>query len=212
MVKHVESVPSTHSAPLYSQWHHPYQCLQEPKKYWELECISKELEQAFDLGKGGNRPIRSCGTRWISHKRQALQRVVDRYGVYIAHLSTLAEDSSLKASDRAQWKGYLLKWKEPKRLVACCLYIDALKQMSILSHTLQSNATDIVNSMECILRAAKALQTLIEKDPSTWPMVELLKKSMKVVDGEWKYQGILVKDLDDLVDQCKVHVWKGSRK
>ena len=112
---------------------------------------------------------------------------MDCYGVYIAHLSALAEDSSLKASDRAQLKGYLLKWKEPKILVACSLYIDVLKPMSILSLTLQSNATDIVNSMECILKAARALQTLIEKDPSTWRMFELLKKSMKEVDGEWQY-------------------------
>ena len=70
-----------------------------PKKSRELESIVSDLEQAFDLAKGGNRPIRSCGTRWISHKRKALQRVLDRYSAYIAHLSTLAEDQSVKAAD-----------------------------------------------------------------------------------------------------------------
>ena len=98
-----------------------------PKKCRELESVAKELQQVFDLVKGGDRPIRSCGTRWITHKRNALQRIVDRYGVYIAHLSTLVQDSSLKAADRARLKGYLLKWKQPKMLMACCFYIDALK-------------------------------------------------------------------------------------
>ena len=35
----------------------------------------------------------------MTHKQKALQRVVDRYGIYTAHLSTLVEDISLKASD-----------------------------------------------------------------------------------------------------------------
>ena len=53
-----------------------------PKKSRELESIVSDLKQAFDLAKGGDRPLRSCGTRWITHKRKALQRVVDRYGDY----------------------------------------------------------------------------------------------------------------------------------
>ena len=45
------------------------------------------------------------GTRWINYKRRALQCVVDRYGVFIAHLSALANDHSVKASDRVQLEG-----------------------------------------------------------------------------------------------------------
>lgn len=70
-----------------------------PKKSRELERIVSDLEQAFNLTKSGNYPIRSCGTRWISHKRKALQCVVDRCGTYIAHLSTPAEDETVKAAD-----------------------------------------------------------------------------------------------------------------
>ena len=55
-----------------------------PKKSRELDDITTDLKQVFDLSKGGNRPLRSCGTRWVTHKRKALQRLVDRYGVYIA--------------------------------------------------------------------------------------------------------------------------------
>ena len=131
------------------------------KKSRELEGIVSDLEQAFNLVKVGNCPIRSCGTRWITHRRKALQRVVDRYGAYIAHLSTLAEDTSLKAPDRARLKGYLLKWKQPMYLVACALYIDALKPVSLLSLTLQSDNADIVSSVENTLKSAKVLQPLV---------------------------------------------------
>ena len=103
----------------------------------------------YDLAKrGGDKPVRSCGTRWITHKRNALRRIVNRYGVYIPHLSTLAQGTSLKATDRAHLKGYLVKWKQPKILIACCMYIEALKSVSILSLTMQEHTTDIVSCVE----------------------------------------------------------------
>ena len=55
----------------------------------------------FDLTPRGNCSIRSCGTRWICHKRKALQHVVDCYGIYITYIASLAEDKSIKAADHA---------------------------------------------------------------------------------------------------------------
>ena len=80
-----------------------------PKKTRELEVIVTELNEVFELPKAGNKPVRSQGSRWVNHKPKALQRVVNRYGAYISHLTTLAEDSSLKAEHRARLKGYLKK-------------------------------------------------------------------------------------------------------
>ena len=34
--------------------------------------IVTDLKEVFDLSKGGNCPIRRCGTRWVIHKRKAL--------------------------------------------------------------------------------------------------------------------------------------------
>ena len=177
-----------------------------PKKCRELESIAKELKEVFDLVKGGDRPIRSCGTRWITHKRNALQRIVDRYGVYIAHLSALVEDTSLESTDRARLKGYLMKWKSSKILVACCLYIEALKPVSILSLTMQEDSTDVVSCVESTLRSSRALQSLTEKNPGLWSTIESLKRSVKEVDGELEYQGVAVDNIDKVVDQCKKHV------
>ena len=71
---------------------------------------SRELFEVFDFPKGGDLPIRSQGTRWITHKRRALQRVIDRFGAYIGHLNTLSIDKSINSTNRAHLKGYLHKW------------------------------------------------------------------------------------------------------
>ena len=66
-----------------------------PKKTRELSGIVDDLKEVFELPQGGNIPIRSQGFHWMNHKRNALQRVVDRYGAYISHLSTLVENKSI---------------------------------------------------------------------------------------------------------------------
>ena len=174
-----------------------------PKKSRDLACIVDDLKQVYDFSNGGDLPIRSCGTRWITHKRMALQRVLDRYGAYIAHLSTLVEDKSIKPCDRARLKGYLLKWKQPEVLVSCALYVEVLKPLSILSLTLQSDSADIVISIENTLKSTKALRSLTEKDPSQWQTVQLVHNRIKEIDGHKEYQGVPLQNIDDCLDRCK---------
>ena len=92
-----------------------------PKKLRELAEVVSDLKQVFEFCKSGDAPIRSQGSRWISHKRQALQRIIDRYGAYISHLSALTVDSSVTSTDRARLKGYLLKWQQGKILIGCAM-------------------------------------------------------------------------------------------
>ena len=44
-----------------------------PKKLRELEGIIADLREAYSFPIGGNVPVRCSGTRWIAHKRKALQ-------------------------------------------------------------------------------------------------------------------------------------------
>ena len=41
------------------------------------------LKEVFEFPHGSTTPARSQGYRWITHKRKALQRVIDRYGASI---------------------------------------------------------------------------------------------------------------------------------
>ena len=78
-----------------------------PKKLRELTDLISDLKEVFEFPEGGNAPICSEGSRWISHKRQALQRIIERYGAYISHLTSLVEDSSISNTDKTRLKGYL---------------------------------------------------------------------------------------------------------
>ena len=64
-------------------------------------------------------PVCSQGSHWISHKRKALQKVVNQFGVYIAYLVSLSEDTAIKSEDRARLKGYINKWTQSKILIGC---------------------------------------------------------------------------------------------
>ena len=65
-----------------------------PKKLRDLTDLVSDLKQVFEFPECGDTPLRSEGSRWISHKRQELQRIIDRYRSYMSHLMTLIEDSS----------------------------------------------------------------------------------------------------------------------
>ena len=157
-----------------------------PKKTRELQEIVVDLKEVFDLPSGGSIPLRSQGSRWKNHKRKALQRVIDRYGAYINHLSTLAEDRSVKAEDRARIKGWLRKWMEYKTILGCAVYVDILKAPSLLSLSLQGNELDTVCGIKHILKSIASLKSLAKQDPLLWPTVKMVLARIKDEDGDEK--------------------------
>ena len=92
-----------------------------PKKCRVLKDIMEELKACLEpsemSSKGGSRPLRACGTRFVSHKVAALERVIERFGAYLAHLITMTEDSSMQPADRQKMKGYILKWQNSQILL-----------------------------------------------------------------------------------------------
>ena len=78
--------------------------------------------------KGGTRPLRACGTRFVSHKVAALARLIDRYGAYLNHITMLSQDRKVKSADREKLKGYVLQWRKSKVLLACmCIVSQCFK-------------------------------------------------------------------------------------
>lgn len=96
------------------------------KKCAELDEIVSELKQCLESTdlptEGGNRSLWACGTRFITHKVVALERVTDRPGAYLSHLCALVEDPSVKAVDKQKLKGYILKWQDSKMLLGCAYF------------------------------------------------------------------------------------------
>ena len=120
-----------------------------PKKSAELTAIVEELEHVYHVPKGGNMPICCQGTRWITHKRRAMQRIIDRFGVCITHLEAMVNDTSTKPVDRAKLEGYHRKWSQAEKIIGCAMFVDLLKAPSLLSLSLQED-TNIVTGIKNI--------------------------------------------------------------
>ena len=75
----------------------------------------------------GVRPVRASGSRWISHKLNAMERVVSiSMALNTAHLSAPCCDSSVNPSDHARLTGYLLKWIDVEYLLRCGFFCGPL--------------------------------------------------------------------------------------
>ena len=99
-----------------------------PKKCRELDDIVKTLKTClgsdeFSHGRGV-RPLRASGTRFVTHKVAALNRVLERFGAYVNHLCSLAQDSCVKSVDKQKLKGYIMRWREAKIRVGCAFFSD----------------------------------------------------------------------------------------
>lgn len=160
-----------------------------PKKCHELSDLIDDLKEVFELPEGGNLPVRANGSRWITYKRKALQRVVDRYGAYLNHLATLTEDASIKSTDRQRLKGYLLKWREARMIIGSALYTDALKPASLLSLTLQDDDINAVQGIKHILKSHSSLKKLTSQNPVEWPVTKVVLSRLKDENGGKVYQG-----------------------
>ena len=162
------------------------------KKSRELLDIVEDLREVYDFSQGGDLPVRAQGSRWITYKRRALQRVIDQFGAYLSHLSTLAQDKSTKSDDKARLVGYIRNWSQSRILVGCALYVDILKPPSLLSLTLQHDKLDLVLGIKHILKTIKSLKALASQDPLQWPTVKLVCSRIKDEDGSKQYQGALL--------------------
>ena len=135
-----------------------------PKKCRELETIVDELKACLELTempkKGGSRPLRACGTRFVAHKVAALGRLVDRFGAYLSDLAVLTEDSSTRAVDRQKLKGYILKWQNSKILLGCAVFHDLLKPSAMLCKILQEDELCVVRAIESLLKTKKSMEKL----------------------------------------------------
>lgn len=134
------------------------------KKCRELEEVAASLRhsvQPHDLPvSGGSRPLRACGTRFVSHKVAAPRRVVDRLGVYISHLKSLVDDPAVKPADKAKPKGYIREWSSGKILYSCAFFHDLLLPAAILCKSLQADEAFVVSSIEALLTSVKTIDAI----------------------------------------------------
>ena len=137
-----------------------------PKKLSELTELFQHMKdtQVDDFKLGTVKPIRACGTRWISHKLAAIRVAFDKYGLFISHIKEMSQDKSYASSARAKMTGYLRSWNRTAMIVKLGFYIDMLEPISKLSLALQSDEIDPVRAIEAMGKISEKLSDMKEKD------------------------------------------------
>ena len=156
-----------------------------PKKCRKLQEIVDELRACLDPSElplqGGNRPLRACGTRFVTHKVSALGRVIDRFGAYLAHLVALTEDSSVTSSSRQKLKGYIMRWHNSKVILGCAIFHHLLQPVAHLSKVLQQDQLCVVQAIEVLMKTKKNLDKLkstpFEELPSVKRFFHVLRRT-----------------------------------
>ena len=82
-----------------------------------FEEIISNLKEYSCFDNAGVKPVCSCGSRWVTHKLNAMNRVLSKFGAYTSHLVTLSEERSVKVADRAKLTSYCKKWVNAKYIL-----------------------------------------------------------------------------------------------
>ena len=180
-----------------------------PKKCRELEDIVAEVKECFHISdvpkQGGTRPLRTCGTHFVTHTVAALERVIERYGDYLSHLISMTEDPSIKSPDKQKMKGYILKWQDSQVLLSCAFFHDLLKSPSILCKVLQEDEICVVRAIQSVYNMKKSLAKLKTRPLEELPTVKKVIVRITDVDGSVTYQGVELKKHDRALTHRRTH-------
>jgi len=168
-----------------------------PKKCRKLETVISDLKECFEFDDNRVQPVRASESRWVSHKLNAMRRILSKYGVYTAHLTQLSKGSSVKAVDQAKLKGYLRKWIDVQYLLGCAVFVDVLLPRSIFSKSMQSDSLDVIGALTCLVRTVKETKKLRDKPLSQWQTYSTTISKVVAKDGEQLYQSQALKQFSE---------------
>lgn len=182
-----------------------------PKKCRELDDVIVELGECLEPSEfptgGGKRPIRACGTRFIAHKVAALSRIIDKFGAYLSHFTTLTEQPSTKPADKQKLKGYIRKWRESRILLGCAVFHDVLTPTAMLCKVLQCDEVCITSVIESILRTTKKMEKMKATQLKELPSVKkvLLRVREEEDDPCRTYQSVDLAHFDQALTFLSNH-------
>ena len=97
------------------------------KKHRELKDLYQLMKGQYEFHEDGVRPVKATGTQWIDHKLHAIERLVDKFGLYYQHIQhAIPEIKSSK--DHATLQGKFEKLIDTKVLFT----LDFLVTFSLL--------------------------------------------------------------------------------
>jgi len=124
-----------------------------PRNVLKLKEIVEKFKMCFDDSelphKLGTRPLQACGTRFVALKVSSLSRIIDWFGSYLSHLTSLSEDCSFKSVGRQKLKGCILR---SKILLGCAFFHGMLKSVGNVCKILQEDELCVVRRFEAFVK------------------------------------------------------------
>ena len=111
-----------------------------PKQLRQLAELGEALEMAVSA------PVIANGTRWMEHKLRALNWISKNYGLLMAHLSNLTEDTTYPSAEWEKFKGMHLKYRNAKYPLYVEYFIEVLTPAAELSLHFQREEIDVVDA------------------------------------------------------------------
>ena len=124
------------------------------------------MKDEFEMYGDGVKPVKATGTGWIDHRIHAMQRLLDKYGLYCQHLQHAIPETK-SAKDRTTLKGKFEKLIDAKVLLQSGLFVNVLsaaKQFSLVTQKSDIDTISIVDSVESTKRNYERLLRKFEVD------------------------------------------------
>ena len=173
-----------------------------PKKCRELKDVAEQLRACLEDA-ADNPKSSSAACFWHTFcftQISALARLIDCYGVYINHFTTLSQQES-RGVERQRLHGYVLKWSKTKLLLGCAVFYDILKPVAVLSKALQEQDLCTVRAIDAVLKAKDALVKLHTTAFEDMPTVKKVLSRVQTEDsGNRTYQSTELKEHDRSVE------------
>ena len=176
-----------------------------PKKCRELEDVVADLRQFLTFDDKGIRPVRASGSRWVTHKVNAMKRVLSKYGAYVGHLTALSQDPSVKSVDQAKLHGYCKKWVDAKYVLGCAFFVDLLAPWAVFSKVMPGDDLDVLGAFTALIKTVKEINKLCSKSLDQWPMYSATLKKVSKEEGKNVYQGQKLHRYDAALSHFTAH-------
>ena len=152
------------------------------KKWKELKAMAAVLKTNVV------KPVRAQGTRWIDHRRKALQCLATNYKALVAQFEDVAsgQRKDIAATDVAKLKGYLMKLKSAKFLTHMSLYMSLVEDMADLSLSFQKDDVPVSDIRTHISLALAGLKRQLEAPgPHLRPLVTAVNEVIEKESGQF---------------------------
>ena len=114
------------------------------KKVQELNNLYQILKEQFETYGNNIRPVKSTGTRWIDHRIRAMEKLANKFSLYMQHIQNIIADTT-KQLDHAKLQGNFNKLIESKVILQAAFLLDILAEAKIFILCTQKAHTNIID-------------------------------------------------------------------